>query len=226
MRNIHLLTLFALFVLIGCSPRYDFKRHHIVRDSYKKDIIFLSNYVLCVGLTNYHNNYSFRKGVHHSNAEFGIQFNVDSIFNHFKSALLNTKLNFEISKKTYPFCDSSFYSNNRMRIENLNIDKVKNIAKGSGLKLVPIIYLDSHYQKHFIVGSSGVVSGGHFVKQTVLRVLICIIDNDEIIYLRSVQSFSDTYDSYDKKEKRTNIEQKHWDNLVELAMRDYIKRMK
>jgi len=56
--------------------------------------------------------------------------------------------------------------------------------------------------------------------------LILVIDGDEIIYLRSAKHFGKAYPSIDEKEKLTNIEQKHWDNLVELAMRDYIKRMK
>ena len=225
MGKVLILVLFIFVSFWGCSPRYDFKRHHIVKQEYVNKPIYLSDYILCVGLRNTYNVYSLISSLHKFE-EFGILFNHDSIFNHFQKSINRLNLNLIDSIPSINHCDSIYYKNYRMKIGELNTEAIKSMGQHRGLRLIPIIYLDNHYLIHSFVGSSGTFGGGYYIKQTILRVLILVIDGDEIIYLRSAQHFGKAYPSIDEKEKRTNIEQKHWDNIVALAMRDYIKGMK
>jgi len=214
------------FVSLGCSPRLDFRKHHVVQQIYENEKITLSNYFLCVGLTNNHNTYSFRKAILHSQEEFGDLFNRDSIFNYFTSAISKLDILVALSDSAKGFCDNSFYENARMKIDKLDMNRIKDIARDSGLVLVPVIYLDNQYTQHVYMGSSGVAGGGAYIKQTIVRVLIVMLDGDKVVYLSSAQHFGETYESIDIKDKRNNIEQEHWDKLVEKAMENYIKRLK
>jgi hypothetical protein len=182
----------------------------------------LTDALLCVGLRNEHNIYSLTSTQQPFN-DYGFNFNHDSIISNFSISLNQLDLNYIKSDIQISLCDSNLYSNYRMLINSINTDNLKSIGASNGFRILPIVYLDNRYRRFAVVGSSGTFTGGHYVKQTVLRLLILIIDGDEIIYLRSAKYFGDEIHTSDPKEKYSAIEQKHWDKLVELVMRDYIK---
>jgi hypothetical protein len=218
----------CILILIGikgCSPRLDFKKQHISKKEYKRDTLFISDYSVCVSLSNSFHTLSLRNR-QYDEKEFSIFFNKDSIFNHFTNALTLLNIPFKIRNSSNNFCDSALYVNWRMNIKKIDFEKIKKNNKNDGLTLVPIIYLDNHHRTNTYMTSGGVIGGGELKKQTILTVLVVIIDGEEIIYLSSGKHFGKEYEALDVKDTRTYIKQEHWDKLVELVMRDYIKRMK
>jgi hypothetical protein len=209
-----------IILFTGCKAyRFDYKRQHIVVPNYNSaDTLLLSGYVLCNSLRN--------DNKLNSEVDFGEGVNLDSVFDIFKTSI--SKLNLPIKfYENENRCDSSFRANWRMKIDetNSNISRVKVIDTSNVIQIIPVVHLTNFYQKHIYV-SGGVFGGGHYIKQTILRVMIYVVKGDEIIYLKSAKYFGETYHSNNPKETRTNLEQEHWDKLVELVMRDYIKRLK
>jgi len=211
----------CLSICFICScKRYRFhnKQQHVINTRYEKgDTLLMSGYVLCNTLRN---SYKLKK-----EQEFEEYINLDSIFDIFQSSL--TKLNLPIKfSENKNGCDSLFRANWRMKIDetNKNIAKLKTGNKDI-VQLIPVVHVTNFYQKHVYV-QNGLFGGGHYIKQTILELMIYVIKGEEVLYLRSGTYFGKSYLSYDPKDTRTNLEQEHWDKLVELVMRDYINRLK
>lgn len=213
------LILSVLLILAGCQHlRLTHKRDHILNRAYAwSDTLYLNDFVLCNTLRN---EWNLKK-----EQEFDTQVDLDSVYDIFKSSLKKIELPIKISNGENK-CDSIFRSNWRMRVEDTkqHVHKAKNNELRS-LQLIPVIHATNFYERpYYIVG--GVPGGGYYVRQTILRITIFILDGEEIIYLRSGAYFSESYRAYNKGNTRTNLTQEHWDNLVELVLRDYVKRLR
>jgi hypothetical protein len=207
----------AILFLCSCaSQRLDGKRHHIVKKSYPIDTILISDYISCYGLRN----------------TIGIEstpptlFNKDSLFNHFEIALKNTDLVFKMDDNNLNQCDSIFHSYWAMKINQVDKKKIKSLTTGKNLTLVPFIYFDDYYRKYIYFSSTGVAGGGGYIKKPYLKMIVFLLDGDNIIYARSAIHFGKGHHVNEKEDIDKVISQDHWDKLVELVMKDYIKRLK
>lgn len=223
MKQYFLCVALLLIGLQACSPRLDSKKQHISKKQYAKDSLAIVDYGLCISLVEYPNTMSL-KGTQYDQSEYSIYFDHDSIFVHFLNAL--SMLDIPIRKESQhgSFCDSGLYRNFNMDIKKIDLNQIKANNKDKGLTLVPLLYLSSSHEKAIHFSLSGGASGGEYLKQTVLTIMIVILDGEEIIYLSSGKHFGKSYDSWNEKDPNTNMNQTHWDKLVAMVMRDYLKR--
>jgi hypothetical protein len=220
----------ALEMLSSCTTRYESwqKKSQIIKREYGYNNIQFSieDIIIC-------NNY--KKGLW-SNVQ-KIEINVDSIVEIFRASL--NKINFHVSfSNNLKFhCDSLFEpSNSNIRMITMDENKITELSKinPNRFKLIPFIRLNN-FDVTFIspTASSGSPAGG-MKRHSRVGVVIYLFDNDELIYLRMynfsgkvINVYEDEHgnilDEDTDKPVKSTIEQKHWDKLVELVMRDYIK---
>ena len=214
-----LLFLSVLMIVSGCQHlRLTQKRDHVLKRAYDwSDTLHLSDFVLCNTLRN---EWNLKK-----EQEFDKEIDLDSVLMVFQSALMKLNLPLEISNGENS-CGSAFRENWRMKIpeNNQNIHGISEREKGR-LQIIPVIHLNSGYKRHrYIAG--GLPGGGYFIKRTILWLTIYVLDGDDIVFLRAGAYFGETYYTYNKGDTRTNLTQEHWDDLVELVMRDYVARLR
>ena len=221
MRKAGVFLILFLF-LLGCRDYRVTNRRYSVVKNYSKSNICIQNYILCNNTRNVWNIVELEGK--------NLELNTDSVFNVFKSAISKLELDIIIKDFNNNYCTNSFHSNHHLKIKNIDKEAILEVARyctDAELILVPVIYLDNLYQRHIYFSSKGVPGGGYYMRDTFLNMVVYIVKNDEIIYLKSarfgpVSSETATPDE-DPPKKLT---QENWDKLVELVMRDYIKRLK
>jgi hypothetical protein len=218
-----IMKLFAILVIfmvfIGCSPnKYKItnKKAQIVKNSYSSsDTILFQNFILCNNINTLFNNKK-------------LKINEDSVLNIFFASVEKSGVTFVHKNKGSNFCDEEFHKNKLIKVKNISKSKIIEISKPNNtLKAVPFIYINNRSLKHLYFTSKGIPGGGEYLRDTFLNIIIYFIKDNEIIYLKSawygpVSSETALPDEAPPKK----LEQEHWDKLVELVMRDYIKRMK
>jgi hypothetical protein len=215
-----------LLVLVGLSItlasckalRYYKPRNHVVNTAYlRTDTMIISQVALCNTLIN-----EFR---YNHPEPFDSEFNSDSIFHVFLSSLERLRLPVKLDDIHY-ICDSTFTQLWRLDPDRIvpELDKFRSKDEQT-IQLIPVLHVAHGYRKHIYM-SQGLAGGGHYIKQALPKILIYVIRGEEILYLRTAQFFGPTYHSYDERETRTDLEQEHWDRLVELVFRDMKVRMR
>jgi hypothetical protein len=214
-----LIAIFSLvFIFISCTHnklKIRDKKKHIIHNSYEKiDEIYIENYVLCNNINRWKRNEM-------------VKINEDSILNIFNKALEKTKINI-IRNEKENFCDNHFHYNIPLKLSKVDTKIIINSpTNDSRIRLFPIIYINNLSLKNIYITSSGIAGGGEYLRDTFLTIVIYLIKDSEIIYLKSARygPISSETVTYDEKPPK-QLEQEHWDKLVELVMRDYIKRLK
>jgi hypothetical protein len=213
------LLLFTPFLVAGCrSLRYDDRKHHITQPYYNNSaILVIKDHVLCNTILNeYRLKYP---------EDFSAPYDADSLFGLFHSAMERLDLNIQFKEGTNR-CDSTFTGRWRQRVSQVRIEAERlSQFDDSVLQLIPIIHLNHAYRKHIYM-SQGLAGGGYYIKQTIMRLTIFVVRGEEVLYLSSAKYFGPTYHSHDPRDPHTNLEQEHWDRLVELVMRDLKLRMR
>ena len=228
--------LFVLFsILSGCNKySYHNRIHRVVNKKYEQDTLRISKHILCIGL--YKISFSFWEiGQSHKlddKSDFQTFFDTDSLYNAFKNSM-------EKVNKTTPvqyansdainYCDDNFLEKKKLKFRHFDIDRILDIigdTKGETV-LFPAIFIENNYRNESSgrIGSGVSVDAGYYIKSLSLKIMILIVKDNEIIYLRTGLYVSDKYYTYDKRNKTMLLEQENWDNLVKLVMKDYIKRL-
>jgi len=211
------ILLIIILLFGGCSPNkfmFRNKSQHIILKSYEKiEEIYLEHYVICNNINRLTKNEV-------------AEINEDSVLNIFSAALKKSNIKIIINSKEN-LCDSTSHFNVPVKLSKIDNDKITSISNpDSTLKLFPVIYINNRSLKHLYFTSNGIPGGGEYLRDTFLTIVIYLIKNNEIIYLKSarygpVSSETATYD----EEPPKKLEQEHWDRLVRLVMSDYIKRL-
>jgi len=147
----------------------------------------------------------------------------------FKKLSLNSlKLHFNEN-----IVDSTLYYKSVFNINKIRNDYFEKFSENleSEIILVPIIYsYNSYFFTAFFTSGGGFGDNGwSFI--TYLDLIVFMIKNKEIIYSRHIryksdQIWADTNSEIEAIPPLAAVKQEHWDELVRLAMEDYIKRLK
>jgi len=229
MRNILNLALLvgALILSFGCAPNEVFHKQSrgkwISQKSYFcKDTLVLNNYSL----------YNSREELLLVPNNQPFQFNEDSISQVFidsfkKLELANVEVNFSQN-----IIDSLIFKR-PIYIRNLDPSFIAELAGSTNGKtiLIPLIYAYNRiaFTAYFTSGGGFGDNGWYFI--TYLDLIVFIVKSDKVIYSRhfsykSDQVWADTRSEIEAVPPLAAVKQEHWDELVRLAMEDYIKRLK
>lgn len=210
---------FLAFLLSSCTRYYTIQKKHQIRDgAYSlKDTLYISDVILCS---------TYDKGMFGKLEDFPV--NKDSVFDIFTSSLSKLALNIEFDEEISFHCDSSFFYNNKMKMTHINNDFIISTASKNPkrVSLIPIIRLYTSDLGSVSITASG---GGNigYRRDFFAGIVAHIVKDGNIIYARMYDFSGRTGDFYsDGSVDANTIEQKHWDKLLELTMRDYIKRLK
>jgi hypothetical protein len=213
-----------LLVLQSCQSmffRYESKKNQTLKPNYNSsDTLKVSEFVLC---------YTLSQAYENTKLDFSGGVDMDSIYSKFRVSFkkLNLPIIFPNYRAEKNHCNEFCLEMKYLKINEYIIDFIKSIPniEEHKYRLIPIIFVDDTYRKHVYM-SGGVWGGGDYIKQMDIKIMISIMKGDEIMYLSSAIYLGETYHTADINDRRTKVEQKHWDKLVELVMRDYIKRLK
>lgn len=129
--------------------------------------------------------------------------------------------------------DSAFYQDYLIRIRKIDEDWIKEVAGDSNgcVTLVPFISILNKIGFTGFISSGGITGGDGFIMNSFVNVIIFIVDNDEIIYSRQIRHSSERTLADSRAEAEALppaplVTQEVWDELVRLAMEDYLKRLK
>jgi hypothetical protein len=154
--------------------------------------------------------------------------NKDSVFDIFTSSLSKLPLNIEFDKEISFHCDSSFFYNKLKKMTEIDMDFILKLAtkNPNKVRLVPFIYLYTSDMNFVSVTASGGADAGS-MRSFFSGLVTFVVKDGNIIYARMFNLTGEKGEFYsDGSVDANTIEQKHWDKLVELTMRDYIKRLK
>ena len=224
---LHLIIL--LLILIGCVPNNVFykksRQAGIVQKNYLKlDTLRIVNY----SFYNAKDYQSLTTEIH----PFDI--NKDSIFDVFLSSVNQLELENVKIEAGRNYIDSLFYNTNRpFKTRNINTNQVLEMAgnKTSKFILVPFIHAYNNIAFTCYITSGGMAGNNGFYFITWLDLIVFIVKGEEIIYSRQIryksdQVWADTKSEIEAIPPLAAVKQEHWDELVRLAMEDYIKRLK
>lgn len=208
-------------ISFGCnSYREMSKLRNITQSNYsKKDTLHLKDYIFC-----YSKGYEDDEGFMYSPRNRISATNEDSVFNIFKTSIARLELPIVELSENQNRCDNSFHSNYPVRIHKIDEEQIQLIADidESCTVLVPFIRImqRTHVRIQGDPATNAVIN-----KVSFLNLIIMILKNNQIVYRRSFQySFGKHVE--DRSDPYHPIEQIHWDNIVRLAMEDYMERMK
>ena len=228
--------LFVLFlVLSGCTYSYLNRRHQVVKKKYEKDTLFISSHILCIGLYRYSLSlWEFGSPpTLDIQANFQNNINTDSLYKSFKISMGRANIPAPIqydNRSAINHCDDSFLEKKKMKFKDFQKEKILEIigdTKGKTV-LFPAIFIENDYRNEAsgkIIGGEAMGGGSYYIKNWVLRILILIIQDNEIAYLRAGMYIGDSYWVGNKQNPTILLEQKHWDKLIKRIMKDYIDRL-
>jgi len=228
MRKSYIILLLSIcFLFSGCNKEYRklSRKKSIKQPTYSLlDSIHLENYILYNTISHF----SIIRDIK------PMPIDTDSVMEivgkSFYKFNIPIKYNFSIGNNNV---DSAFYNIKVVNIKDINEDWIKEIAgdtKGR-LTLVPFIYIFNSISFTGYITSGGMAGNNGFHLMTFLNLMVFIVKNDEIVYSSQAlhtteRTWADTRAEAEALPPAPLVKQEHWDELVRLAMEDYIKRLK
>ena len=129
--------------------------------------------------------------------------------------------------------DSTLYKKRVFNILHVEEPYLKKLAGNTQniTVLMPIVYAHNQFSFTGFISSGGISGDNGWYILTWLDLIVYIIRDEEIIYSRHIRYKSNQVWADIKSEilvvpPLAAVKQEHWDELVRLAMEDYIKRLK
>ena len=221
MRRGALIVILISSLLVSCSTyRKTGALRWKVRGSFSQmDTLYFGDFILCNS-----QDYSENEGFTFSARKRITPINQDSVVRIFKSSFARLNLNTALDSVFENHCDMDFHRNHPVRIWKIDERRIIEIAQLGEHKTVLVPFFRITQRMDVIVrGSPATSSSIH--KVSFLTLIIMIVRDDKIIYRKGYW-----YSVGENVEERTDpypaIEQIHWDNMVRLAMEDYMERLK
>ncbi len=116
------------------------------------------------------------------------------------------------------------------RIESNYIKELAGDTQGVAV-LVPLVYAYNRFSFTGFISSGGVSGSSGWSFITWLNFFVYVLRDDQVIYSRlfvykSDQVWADSREEILAVPPLAAVKQEHWDELVRLAMKDYIKRLR
>jgi hypothetical protein len=114
-----------------------------------------------------------------------------------------------------------------LRSELINLDEVRawgKVADDHRLRLVPVIHISYDYRALVTSGGVGWSNSG-LLRTVFLDTHAYIFRGRELIYSRGMVHIADTETGIDYGSPVTSIDQSHWDKLVALTLKPYLKQL-
>lgn len=192
--------------------------------SYAKiDTLLVSNFAL----------YNSKKEVLLMRNQHPSPVNIDSVLAVFESWLGKLgleNLNIDFANNVV---DSALYYGYVVKLKHLDDTYLRSIVDTTSKSaiLVPIIIANNDYRFVSYFTSGGGFGGGGWNTITWLHLIVYIFKDQEVVYSRHYRYKSIVIQVESKGEAMempplTPVKQEHWDELVRLAMKDYIERLK
>jgi hypothetical protein len=149
--------------------------------------------------------------------------NEDSFFNMFKSGVQKLPILLAIEDKNDNKTNEYFEINKYHKFEEIDTTLIKEMAsiKGYSKILIPVITMN-YYNAGFAPGTRG-----DYIKY--LTISVFIIENNSIVYSKSLWHVQDVYSAshpYKYRDYHIPIPQEHWDGIIKDLMKEYIERLK
>ncbi|MCH6198837.1 hypothetical protein MMU07_04565 [Aquiflexum sp. LQ15W] len=129
--------------------------------------------------------------------------------------------------------DSTLYRTQGVRVRHFDDSYINKIAGDTHNcpALVLITYAHNQFAFTGFISSGGMAGSSGYTILTWLSLFVFVVDQNEIVYSRHIlyksdQVWADTEEEILAVPPLAAVRQEHWDELVRLAMKDYIKRMK
>lgn len=226
-RYIVVLNLIALSLLTGCGKTDVFFRKgkfkSVTAKQYQDYPLLVRNYAI----------YNSRRGSSFFSVNEPFQIDKDSL----RQVVFNVFGDLDIDSLKIVggenLIDSSLYVKPAFtfgRIESSYLKELAGDTKGIAV-LVPLIYGYNNFSSSGYISSGGLSGSSGWFFISFINFFVYVILNDHIIYSRHIlyksdQVWADTEEEILAVPPLAAVRQEHWDELVRLAMKDYIKRMK
>jgi hypothetical protein len=222
-----ILILAAVLMATGCNKEFrrTGRRSNTTYDTYSsKDSLLLRNYVL----------YNSQAYSSFSTESKPVSINADSVMHivHCSFGKLGVPMLLRVNEGEN-HVDSVFYKDFVIRISKMNSSWIKDIAEEINEKvvIVPVVYIHNRISNTAFISSGGLAGSSGFHVVSFLNLIVFVVKDGETIYSRQYMHTSDRTWANSREEAEAIppaplVTQEHWDELVRLAMKDYIKRMK
>jgi hypothetical protein len=211
------ITILLILLLSSCftSLKTRERRHQVVQKNYDLgDSLHISTVFLC--------NYN-RLG---QDSIREVRINRDSVFSIFKNSL--SKLNLPIIYHDIDYhCDDKLLKNYYMKISKIDTCKILDLTrnKKESVHLTVVLSLEKWDVSNWSF-TPRLVPNRQEQRVYYIQLVVFIIKRNTITYSRQFTFCGDVLDiDYLNLDPKTNINQKHWDELVEKTMKDYVKRL-
>jgi hypothetical protein len=222
-----ILMLVVVLIVTGCHKEFrrTGRRSNLTLNTYSlKDSLLLKNYTL----------YSSQAHSSFSVNSKPVPVNDDSVINVIERSFQKVGLPL-ISRvdQGKNHVDSMFYRDFVIRIAKMDESWIKDIAGGQSENVVilPTVYLHNRITNTAFISSGGLAGSSGFHVVSFLNLIVFVVKDGQIIYSRQYMHTSERTWANSREEAEAIppaplVTQEHWDELVRLAMKDYIKRMK
>jgi hypothetical protein len=218
----------SICLIQGCAPNDVFykknKARWVTKKSYNRaDTLVVKDYAL----------YNSRAKLSFSPDKGPFEVDKDSLFSVLVSSInkLGLKnLKMEIGRN---IIDSASYRRDGLSIRQFSESYINEIAGDTRDSPALVLITYAHHQYFFtgFISSGGMAGSSGYTTLTWLSLFVFLVDQNEIVYSRHInyksdQIWADTEEEILAVPPLAAVKQEHWDELVRLAMKDYIKRMK
>jgi hypothetical protein len=226
-RYIVFLNLIVLSLLTGCGKTDVFFRQgklkSVTKKEYKKEALLIRNYAI----------YNSRRETSFISENKPFPVNKDSLHQVVFGIFHSLDIDSLKIVGGQNLIDSALYVKpafNFRRVDNSYLKELAGNTKGVSI-LIPLVYAYNNFSFTGFISSGGMLgsSGWYFI--TYINLFVFVICDEQIIYSRhfvykSDQVWVDSKDEILAVPPLVAVKQEHWDKLVRLAMKDYIKRLK
>lgn len=207
----------CLLLLAGCAnPRFFQKREVVVQKEYAPEPLIIKDFVFYDDVVN-------AWGVSQKNSS---QMNADSVFQIFRTSISKLDIPLSYDGDNRNKFDSSFHRN---WMRPFNQEVINRVAEFNGESeksfLVPLIKIRHSHRSGTFITSAGVMHGSPYLLRNTVYLVVYIIKSGTIVYSRSALFLGEEYESDYHIAIKHTLKQQDWDNLVALAMNDYITRI-
>lgn len=183
------------------------------------DTVFVKNYFLCKRYTDGFFDLAGKQA----------EIDEDSAMSFFRAAMEKQPIHIVFEAEGKSYCESSLASNRRLNQEGIDLAVIREwgqVQDDGKLRMVPIILIEFLFRNH-VFGTPAGFDGGGMIRDIGLKIQPFVFKGEELIFTKGMVYISDTelLQYLDDEAPVTTLEQKHWDELVRLIMKPYVKRL-